>query len=65
MAAFSKAARVLLLGLGQGVPVHVEIAGRQVFDGVEALVEEARLLDLVDERVGDGLARLVVPGVGS
>ena len=46
------------------VPVHVQVAGGQVFDRGEALVEEAGFLDLVHELLRDGLARLVVPGVG-
>ena len=45
---------------GQHVPLHVEVGGRQQFAELIALTPGLRLLDLVDQRLRDRLAGLVV-----
>ncbi|VAW29446.1 hypothetical protein MNBD_BACTEROID07-22, partial [hydrothermal vent metagenome] len=49
--------------LGDGVPVHVEVGGGEVFGECEAEVKPTSGFHLLDEGIGNGLSCFVVFGV--
>ncbi len=52
-----------VVGIGQGVVIHVEQGGGDEFGSDKPLVELAGLVELVDQLLGNHLTGLVMPGV--